>query len=133
MQTNTQYRDDPRSSNPRHNAQPSATSPPVKIPAFTVSEIRVIEGSTNLKALATVKVGPLTIKKIRLICVPGQKEFATWPQESYESEGKRKWFQLIDAPREWSQPLSEAVAEAYANALREQQGTGSGGHDEFPA
>lgn len=135
--TQNSYRGNTRPyGNPGRNApvppQTSTTAnPAARIPAFEVVDIRLLDGS-NLKALASVKFGPVVAHKCRLIQVDGQAAFSSVPQEQWtDAEGRKKWAPLLSIPKEWQPAFTEAILSAYEKARAEAVG---GGHDdEFPA
>ena len=77
-----------------------------------VTEIQDM-GEGNLRCYAAVKIGPLTIYKLRLIKQPGQKAYVSPPQFEYFANGRVNYTPVLKWPNEWNQPILEAVWAAY--------------------
>ena len=75
-------------------------------------------GMGNLRAYASIQIGPLQINKVRLIKQPGQKPYVSPPQLEYLSGNTVKYIPIVKWPDEWKTPIFEAVWAAY-NAQRE--------------
>ena len=66
----------------------------------------------NLRGLFTVQIGPLEIRKIRLVQQPGQAPWVSPPQEAFERGGRRQWTTLVVWPPEWGKAILDAALEA---------------------
>lgn len=76
------------------------------------------KSSGNLRAYASVKIGPLVIYKLKLIKQPGQKPYVSPPQFEWFANGRVNYTPVVKWPEEWHQSIFEAVWGAY-NAQRE--------------
>ena len=77
-------------------------------------------GTGNLRAYATVQIGPLIIHRIRLVKMPIQKAYVAPPQFEYFANGRVNYTPVVTWPEEWKTPIFEAVWAAY-DAQRQQK------------
>ena len=71
------------------------------------------KSSGNLRAYASVKIGPLIIHKLKLIKQPGQKAYVSPPQFEYFANGRVNYTPVLKWPEEWHQSIFDAVWGAY--------------------
>ncbi len=113
--------------NPRPQV-PEPQTPPKKIPAFEVVNLRLIEDAGSLQAYASVRIGPLVLHDFRVIQqgigTPAEQEaWVSVPQKAWNTpQGERKFSPLLEMPREWKQPLTNAVISAWLEERKKQQG-----------
>ena len=67
----------------------------------------------NLRAYATIQIGPLVVYRVKLIKQPGQKAYVAPPQFEYFANGRVNFTPVLKWPDEWKQPIFDAVWEAY--------------------
>ncbi len=80
------------------------------MPKVEVVNYRPFTGQGSLKGFAEIKVGPLTIRDIRLIQVAGKEAFVAPPQKEYVNrEGEKKYIKLVDWPDEWADDIRNAI------------------------
>lgn len=80
-----------------------------KNPTVTVVANLVVDQG-NLRSLADVQLGPLVIRKVRLIQQPGQAPWVSPPQDSWtDAQGQRRFTTLVKWPPEWGQAILDAV------------------------
>jgi DNA-binding cell septation regulator SpoVG len=86
-----------------------------KPPRVEVTNIRAVPGGTgNLRAYASVKIGPLVIHDCRLIQQNGQRAWVSPPQSSWKtSSGETKYKPLIEWPDHWKDAIRDAVLAGY--------------------
>lgn len=80
-----------------------------KIEVVTLSKTQ----SGNLKAFVDIKVGPLVIKKCRLVKQDEKSPFCSAPQEVWEKDGQKKYTPLVIFPDDWKEAINEAAWAAY--------------------
>lgn len=80
------------------------------MPKVEVVNYRPFTGQGSLKGFAEIKVGPLTIRDVRLIQVAGKEAFVAPPQKEYVNrEGEKKYIKLVDWPDEWADDIRNAI------------------------
>jgi DNA-binding cell septation regulator SpoVG len=89
---------------------------PIKV---TVSDMKPMTGWGNMRAFVTVQIGPLRIKKCRLVKEENKSAWVSPPQEMWEKNGKKSYFPLVEWPQEWNDAINDAVLTAYADATGE--------------
>ena len=67
----------------------------------------------NLRAYATVQIGPLVIYRVKLVKQPGKKAYVSPPQFEYFANGRVNYTPVVKWPDEWKEPIFEAVWTAY--------------------
>ena len=101
----------------------SSAAPAAQPPAFSVVGIILLPSAGNLRCFASVKIGPLTVHKFRLIQQAGQSAWVSPPQEDWtDAQGTKRWKSLLEIPDKWKEPLTRAVIAAYEEAKRNQEG-----------
>jgi DNA-binding cell septation regulator SpoVG len=82
--------------------------------------VRLLGGGGNLRALADVEVGPLTIRGCRVVQQPHQRPFVQWPH----SQGQdRRWWPVVQcSDRELTATMQRVVLAAWVEALATQSG-----------
>ena len=84
-----------------------------------VTEIHDMNGAPGaktqgcLKAYATIKIGPLTISKVKLIKQPGQRAYVSPPQFEYYANGRVNYIPIVRWPQDWHDQIFAAVYAAY--------------------
>ena len=84
----------------------------MKTPVIHVFPLRPIRQG-NLRAFASIKIGPLVIHDFRIIQQSGQRAYVAAPQIEYEQFGKRKFKPLLGYPDEWRDAINSAVLAAW--------------------
>lgn len=88
---------------------------PVKAPRVEVITVKRQE-SGSLRAIATIRVGPLYIHGCRLIQQAGQHPWASPPQSEWkDSTGKTRYRSMLEWPKEWGPAVTDAIEEALAD------------------
>jgi len=79
-------------------------------PRISVLTMKVLpEG--NLRAIASVQIGPLIIHGCRLVQQENQAAWTSAPQNEWtDSEGKKRYRSMLEWPREWGEAITEAIA-----------------------
>lgn len=67
----------------------------------------------SLKAYVTIRIGPLTIYRIKLIEQPGQKAYVSPPQLEYYAQGRVTYVPVVRWPQDWHERIFTAVMTAY--------------------
>lgn len=68
----------------------------------------------NFKAFASVRIGGLTIRSLRIVQQPGQEAWVSLPQEYWtDKEGKRRYSAIVEVPDHIKQAISDAVLSAW--------------------
>ena len=86
-----------------------ASSTPVTPPRVNVLTVKTLtEG--NLRAIASVQIGPLVIHGCRVVQQPGQAAWTSAPQSEWtDAAGKKKYKSILEWPREWGQAITQAI------------------------
>lgn len=106
------------------------TPPPRRnLPAFRVVELKPIPGCGNLRAFATIQVGPLLIRRIRVVQKPGQTAWISPPTETWDDPetGKKCYLPVLEFPAEWKNALSKTILAAWEGAAAYPPSTIEGG------
>ncbi len=79
-------------------------------PRVGVLAVKVLtEG--NLRAIATIQIGPLVIHGCRRVQQQGQAAWTSAPQSEWtDSEGKKRYRSMLEWPREWGEAITKAIA-----------------------
>ena len=114
------YTPDKRGVAPFTQPSPSTASKPPKLPPFDVVALTPVNAGTLL-AFVDVRIGrgpnEVTVCKWRLIQQPGQIPWVSPPQEIWTDDaGQRKYKNLFVYPKEWREPLTAVVVEAWRKA-----------------
>jgi hypothetical protein len=74
-------------------------------------------GLGNVKAFATIKIGPLIINDFKVVQQPGYRSYVASPQTSYVNKhtGKIVYKNLLVYPDDWKEQINTAVMGAYNN------------------
>ncbi|HOT82895.1 MAG TPA: hypothetical protein PLQ12_06305 [Candidatus Defluviicoccus seviourii] len=79
--------------------------------AVRVIDVKAVEGCGNLRAYATVAVGPLLIHGCRVVQQPGQRAWVSLPQ----TKSGERWFAVVEVEdRALKEAISAAVLDAWA-------------------
>ncbi len=70
-------------------------------------------GKGNLRAYASIQIGPLVIHKVKLVKQPGQKPYVTPPQFEFFRDGHVQYQPIVKWPQDWHQQIFDAVWSAY--------------------
>ena len=91
----------------------------MKVEVVEIHEMNMPGAKTQgcLRAYATIKLGELTINKVKLIKQPGQKPYITAPQFEYYANGRVNYIPIVRWPQDWHDQIFAAVHDAY-NAQR---------------
>lgn len=85
-----------------------------KKPTVKVVSVRMVSNRGNLRALASVQIGPLQIHDFRVIQQEGQRAYVSAPQlEWKDGQGRSQYKPLLSYPESWKDAISEAVLIAY--------------------
>jgi DNA-binding cell septation regulator SpoVG len=89
---------------------PAVSSKPSTIQVVEVTAI----GKGNLKAMASVRIGPsLIVHKCRIIQQPGQHAWVSMPQEAWTgSDGKAHYTALVELTGDLRTRVEQAILEA---------------------
>ncbi len=71
------------------------------------------KGKGNLRAYASIQIGPLVIHRVKLIKQPGQKPYVTPPQFEFFRDGHVNYTPIVKWPQGWHQQIFDAVWGAY--------------------
>jgi DNA-binding cell septation regulator SpoVG len=83
-------------------------------PMITVERITRIDTAGSLQGFASVDVGgALRIHDLRIIHQDGQSPWVSMPQASYEQDGRRKWYSIIEMPDNVKVAIQDAVLKAW--------------------
>lgn len=102
----------------------AAASSAAKLPRIEVVGLKTLP-SGNLKAFASIKIGPLTLHDFRIVQQPGQRAYVSVPQRSYQdTTSKTKYSPACEMPPEWKDAITSAVLQAWqATPGMEEDGT----------
>lgn len=96
-----------------------------KPPRIEVVSLRPITGAGNLRAFASIKVGPIVINDVRLIQQPGQKAWSSPPQSEWQdNSGQTRYKKQVEWPPSWGDAVTEALTQTlddYPQGVRQVQ------------
>ena len=79
-------------------------------PVITVEVIKRIDNAGSLRGFASVDVdGKLKIHDLRIVQQDGQRAWVSMPQASYEKDGKRRWYSIVEVPDNVKAAIQNAV------------------------
>lgn len=84
-----------------------------------VLKIIPITGWGNLRGLALVRIGPITIRGFRVIQQPDQRAWVAPPQREIERDGRKVHFPIVELPRDVKQVVQHKVLERWRTEVSE--------------
>ena len=83
-------------------------------PTVTVERIIPVNSSGALRGFASVDVGgKMKVHDCRIVKNGNQAAWVALPQGSYEKDGKRRWYPIIELPDAVKDAIQRAVLEAW--------------------
>lgn len=94
----------------------------MKVNVLEIHDMNMPDAKTtgNLRAYASIQIGPLIIHKVKLIKQPGQKAYVTPPQLEYFANNRINYIPVVKWPIEWQQSIFDAVWNAYCTQTNNQ-------------
>ena len=90
------------------------TTPAGSVQAIEVLSIRRLDGSGNVKAFASIRIGEITIHGAKIVQQDGQKEWLAPPDKPWTGrDGEQKWSPVVELTKPLRLRVEAVVLDAW--------------------